>query len=278
MEPETSWMECEMRLTVRMISLTLTLLAAGGAAAAESYGPTDLERAMLPPYCGGPGGGDWAKILGPDRVWNNHTCYGINRINRYFRSRSATDKEYHLTTALKDFDYSVGHLPERFPLMPEILYYRGLTHQLMGRDAQAMADWLKSISMDKLYVKSITALADLYAKAGKQAKALELVTEGLRNSPEAKSLKRQYTSLGGKLPYPEAYVAKPVETPPAKAAEAVNSVSTEAEPNANVPASLPLPVQQQPAVPVTGSKTNPWCRFCVDPAPSKPTGEPKVSP
>ena len=89
-----------MRLTVRMISLTLTLLAAGGAAAAESYGPTDLERAMLPPYCGGPGGGDWAKILGPDRVWNNHTCYGINRINRYFRSRSATARTTGLSLEL----------------------------------------------------------------------------------------------------------------------------------------------------------------------------------
>lgn len=228
----------------------------------ESYGPTQSELAMLPPYCGGPGGQgvDWARYLGQERVWNNHTCYGINRINRYYSARRTGEKKYHLQLALQDLDYSVNHLSQRFPLMPEILYYRGLVHKLQSNFPGAMMDWQKSIEMDKRYVRSIVELADLYAQQMKKpAQALELVTDGLRDNPDSKALQNRYTRYGGKLPYPQPRVPEPVaakadgksaDKPPEKAKSRIR------------PQDVYVP-------PVIGTTENPWCRFCPEPAPSK---------
>lgn len=284
---------------MRAIPVFLILLASTGALAGESYGPTPAETAMLPPYCGGPGGGDWKTILGEARTWNNHTCYGINSLNRYYRSRSAGERKYHLQTALQDFNYSVSHLPETFPLMPEILYYRGVTLKLQGSVPLAMADWQKSISLDKHYVRSIQELADLYAKnLGKPEQALEVVTEGLRHNPDVKPLQKRYTRYGGKLPYPEPRVAiKPPQegAPEAKGesemAKAEKSDVEKAKAAAPTDAARTEAPSQQPDLgkakepspaPVIGTPDNPWCRFCpiVEPSkgpePSTPQDMPKA--
>lgn len=259
---------------MRAIPFFLILLWAGAIPAqAESYGPTEEERAMLPPYCGGPGGAgvDWRKQFGEAHVWNNHTCYGINRINRYYRSSRQAEKKYHLQTALQDFNYSVDHLPQQFPIMPEILYYRGLVHKLQGNIAGAVADWQKSISLDRRYSKSIVDLADLYAgQMKKPALALELVTEGLRDNPESKALKDRYTRYGGKLPYPE-----PRVSPQAEEEMAGTGAKTEDRPAEKTAGKVQerqaetVRPDAAPTAPATGTAGNPWCRFCPEPAPSK---------
>lgn len=280
---------------MRAIPFFLILLASTGALAAESYGPTPEEIAMLPPYCGGPGGGDWKAILGEARTWNNHTCYGINRLNRYYKSRTAGERKYHLQTALQDFNYSVSHLPQTFPLMPEILYYRGVTLKLQGTPALAMADWQKSISLDKHYVRSIQELADLLAKKiGKPEQALEVVAEGLRDNPDVKSLQKRYTRYGGKLPYPEPRVAiKPAQEGALQAkgeSEMANVEKTKEAALATDAAKTDVPSQQpdlgkakEPSpAPVIGTPDNPWCRFCPvvppskGPEPSTPQDMPKA--
>jgi hypothetical protein len=267
------------------------------AVAEESYGPTPEEIKFLPPYCGGPGGGDWVTILGPDRVFNNHTCYGINRINRYYKSRSTKDKQFHLQTALGDFNYSVEHLKPDFKLMPEIYYYRGLTYRLMGKADAAISDFFKSKNLDPKYSKSIAEIADFYERTpANRGKALELVTEALRHNPDSKELKRRYTKLGGQLPYPEPYV-QTVESNknPNAQVESTNSASnstkpadanpSEKTPEANLvvapsnTTTLTEPVTKPPQ-PFPGSPSNPWCRFCPDIKPSSDPGTstPQVGP
>lgn len=253
---------------------------------AESYGPTEQEMAYLPAYCGGPSDGvNWRAVLGEQVVWNNHTCYGINRINRYFRTSRPGERQNHLGTALQDLNYSVSKLPENFPLMPEILYYRGLVHKLMGKNALAMADWQKSIRLDKRYVKSIVDLADMYAQQKTtRGQALELVTEGLKDMPNSKALKNRYTRFGGKLPYPEARVSSPApaQTPavapevapavaPAQASAADSSQAQSKDPGAK-PATVPADSAVQPFM---GMEGNPWCRFCPEPGPSADPGSSK---
>ena len=276
------------------------------AAGEESYGPTDEEKRLLPPYCGGPGGGDWDAILGKEKIWNNHTCYGINRINRYYKYRRAKEKNLQLETALHDFGYSIDHLSPGFKLMPEIYYYRGVVYKLLGRNAEAMSDFLKSINLDPKYVRSIAELADLYGgKMGNKEKALEFVTEGLRHSPDSKPLKRRYAKYGGKMPIPEPY------TPPVAQGDSVKSEnkandqgdtsrssaaetrSGSAVSHTNTPEAVPASVQpngvnaNQPAPAPNqrkiGSPSDPWCRFCPDtgqaqgPETSTPSTEPKAA-
>jgi tetratricopeptide (TPR) repeat protein len=183
--------------------------------------------------------------------------------------------------------------------MPEIYYYRGVTYRLMGRDAEAMADFLKSINLDQKYARSVTELADLYErKILDRKKALELVTEGLRHSPSSKVLQRRYEKLGGKLPYPEPYAQQPVQEPPvvqdkgsalpeqrpgqektlkqeAPASPMQPTISTE---QPSMASSAEKPVNPEPQQTPLGMPSNPWCRFCAEPAPSKPEGESKAMP
>ncbi len=276
--------------------------------AAESYGPTPEEVGMLPPYCGGPGGGDWKTILGPERTLNNHTCYGINRINRYYRERSTKGRNWQLQNALTDFNYSVGHLSPGFVLMPEIYYYRGLVHKLQGNNAMAISDFSKSISLDPRYHRSVAELATIYQnKVGDKNKALEVVTEGLRHSPDSKVLKRRYDILGGKMPYPEPYAKAvagaaankggngPATRPEASATTAGVTKQNEnkASPVAQASESAPISgsaasardqADAAPPPAAIRSSSNPWCRFCPDveqtpgPASSRPQAGPTSAP
>lgn len=242
------------RSSLLLLGLSLT------AQAAQPYGPTAEESKLLPAYC--QGSAYWKSILGPDAGWNNHTCYGINRLNRYYKSRSARERKDHLQTALGDFSYSIAKLKPDFTLMPEIYMYRGITYRLMERNGAAVADLLKAISMDPKLTKAYNELADMYeGKFSQPAKALEIVTDGLRHNPETKSLQRRYTKLGGKLPYPEPLTqAEPAVTEPLSGAE-----------QAAVPEVAPVVVPVEKTVtepdsdkPKIGSPKNPYCRFCPD--------------
>lgn len=275
------------------------------AIAAESYGPTAEEAKFLPPYCRGSGGGDWQAILGPEGGWNNHTCYGINRINRYYKNLGAKNKNEHLEIAIGDFNYSVGHISQGFILMPEIYYYRGLTYKLLGKNAEAISDFSKSVSLDPKYSKSVGELASLYeGSLANKKKALELVMEGLRHNPNSKELKRRFTKLGGQLPFPEPYVQSGEQTASAKpdASRNAPSDSTSASTSAakkdvvgppekapevapaSVPASADAAMTDKPAAkspqPALGSPSNPWCRFCPDakPLPGPETSTPQAAP
>lgn len=247
-------LECLRYAGFLLMGLSLT------AHAALPYGPTAEETKMLPAYCQAPD--HWKSILGSAVVWNNHTCYGINRINRYYKSRTSQEKRDNLQTALGDFNYSVNKLPPDFALMPEIFMYRGITYGLMDRVGEAVADLHKAISLDPKLTRAYNELATVYeSRLAQPKKALEIITEGLRHNPGTTLMQRRYTRLGGKLPYPEPLSrAEPAvaETPPIPAQGAV----PEAAPAV-------VPVEKADAVPDTekpkiGSPTNPHCRFCPD--------------
>jgi len=279
-----------------LLPALLVFACALPAMAAESYGPTEFETKSLPAYCGGPGGGDWKSILGPDRIWNNHTCYGINRLNRYYKAKSKTEKNSQLQAALQDFSYSVDKLKPDFALMPEIYMYRGMTYKLMGRHAEALTDLNKSINLNPKYAKSIFELADIYDSVySKREKALELVTEGLRHNPDSKPLQRRYTKFGGTLPFPQPYKPDTAQSIPEKKQEA----TVKAEQQTKTESNLEGKTEDTPSntiktnenvkttkenTSVTGLPTNPWCRFCPEPPQrqnpetSIPQAEPKASP
>lgn len=246
-------------------------------AGVEPFGPTDEEKRLLPPYCGGPGGGDWKAILGPQVTWNNHTCYGINSINRYYKAKGERARSNLLEAALRDFNYSVEHLSPDFRLMPEIYYYRGVVYKLQGKHAQAVADFLKSLELEPRYTRSVAELSDLYAgKYSNGTKALEVVTEGLRHNPDSKELRRRYEKYGGKPPYPEPYrkqeQAEPKATGPVE--NAPPKVGTTRPAPADFQGASPsketVPDAREAKQPqAIDSKSNPWCRFCPEPAPAK---------
>ncbi len=245
--------------------------------AAEPHRPSEAEFNNLPPYCkaklisriGSADYRQWEGALGKDFVHTHHYCFALNFINRYYRSRSAQEKNFNLNSAMNNLDYMITHADPGYSLMPEIYQNRGLVRALIGRHGEAVADMNKAIELNPHQVKAYNVLADHYGSTRQQQKALETIMEGLRYNPDVRSLQRRYTELGGKLPYPEPIQPGPVDAsasspkaealPPAAPVEAAP-----AEAPAGIGDAAPTASQEPAKDSKIGSPTNPYCRFCPD--------------
>jgi len=233
--------------------------------AVEPWAPTDSEMASLPPYCkarmksgqGSPEYKMWEGTLGKDFLHTHHYCAGINFINRYYRSRSQQDKRLNLNNAQNNLQYMVSNADPGYSLMPDVYLNLGVVYSLTSQTAQAITHFNKAIELNPRQPKAYNAMSDYYVKTKQSAKALEIVTTGLRYNPDTKSLQRRYTELGGKLPYPE-----PIE--PASDAEIQPATQEESAESALSPASTSSSQVEPIAEPAIGSPTNPYCRFCPD--------------
>lgn len=242
--------------------------------AVEQWAPTDSEMASLPPYCkakmksgqGSPEYKMWERTLGKDFLHTHHYCAGINFISRYYRARSKQDKQFNLRSAQGTLNYMVEKASPTYSLMPDVYLNLGLVYSLTNQPAQAITHFNKAIELNPRQPKAYNALSDYYVKTKQSAKALEIVTTGLRHNPYTKSLQRRYRDLGGKLPYPE-----PIEPTPAVDVETAKSeepatptpISSSVEPAASPTSTTPATVKPIPE-PEIGSPTNPYCRFCPD--------------
>lgn len=250
---------------MKLLKATLFLalaLNASASLAVEPWTPTDAEMASLPPFCkarfneGSPEYKLWESMLGKDFGHTHHYCAGVNFLNRYYRARSAQAKRFNLNSARATLDYMVTHAAPTYSLMPDVYLSLGTVYMLSNQSGQAIASFNQAIELNPRLPKAYGAIADFYLKAKQPAKALEIVTEGLRHNPDTKSLQSRYRELGGKLPYPPPIVpaAKPAE-------ETAPPVQASAEPSAETPA----PATAAPASPPKiGSPQNPYCRFCPD--------------
>lgn len=249
----------------------LLALAGAHAHAVEPWAPSDAEMASLPPYCkarmkSGQGSSDyrmWEGTLGKDFLHTHHYCAGINFVNRYYRSRSPQDKRFNLNQAQNNLQYMVTNADPGYSLMPDVYLNLGLVYSLMNQPAQAVTHYNKAIELNPRQPKAYSALSDYYVKTKQSAKALEVVTEGLRYNPDTKSLQRRYTELGGKLPYPTP-VAAPAPAVEAKPEPQTGPASSDAAPAASSAADPAPPAAAPAAEPKIGSPTNPYCRFCPD--------------
>ena len=248
--------------------------------ALEQFAPTDAELKSLPHYCtvklmgtNSPEYATWEQSLGPDFIHTHHFCFGLNFINRYYRSRNAPDKRFNLQSAETNLGYMVQHAQPNYSLMPEVYLNRGLVFSLMQRNAEAVRDMLKALELNPRQVKAYIVLADYHAGSKQTNKALEVITKGLQYNPGTKGLQRRYRELGGKLPYPESLQIPAVETqpqPPSPTPKAIDSLTVDTEP-ATPENDKPSPIAAPDHVPAEsgtqpkiGSPKNPYCRFCPD--------------
>ncbi len=237
---------------------------------------TPAEIAMLPPYCDAKMGSQspeavayWRARLGHENwIHIHHYCGGLASLNRYYR-QSGANRDGSLRNALWEFNYVLDHTGPSFTMRADLYYNRGKVLQLQGKDGAALADLAKALELNPAMPAASIELASLYRKVGKKGLALGVLKAALEKSPEHKGLRRNYQEMGGDLAAisdkPPAEVAAPVEAA-AKASQADTASSKSPEPAPSTPS-----VSEQKI----GNQTNPWCRFCPDPAaePSKP--EPK---
>jgi tetratricopeptide (TPR) repeat protein len=242
--------------------------------AVEYSGPTEAELSGLPPFCAvkmrAMHGDPEAPRIGESMIGSqfgnaHHYCFGLNYLNRYNRAPYAPGAKSNLAIARGDLNYMVEHLHTNSSLAGESYLYLGIVNSLLKNDAEALLDLMQAVSRNPRLVKAHLTLADYYSERKQQAKALEVVTEGLRHVPDSKPLKRRYQELGGKLPYPEPLVVSPEPVAKAeKPAEDVNANNPTNQPVTELSKKMDLPVEKarDKEDAVKGTPKNPYCRFC----------------
>lgn len=210
----------------------------------------------------------------------HHYCDCIRFTNRaYSALGNWSDMKFNLETAIGGCDYVLARVPADFYMRPEIHLQKGKALRLYRQETKAVAEFMNAIKGNPTLAQAYVELADIQAKNKIPQEALKTVSEGLRHAPDSKPLKRRYTELGGKLPYP-APVANLPSPPSAEEASAQSKspstgpqVLTTPPPAIAPEATTPekpteKPVDSSPSTsetPKIGSPTNPWCRFCPDP-------------
>jgi tetratricopeptide (TPR) repeat protein len=194
---------------------------------------------------------------------------GRTFLNRYYAASNRGDAASNLSSALAEFGYLVEHWYPEYPAA-DIYLHRGIVLSLMKKNAEAIIDLTKALSYDSRSVRAYITLSDLFDNMKQRAKALEVVTEGLRYVPESKILKRRYEELGGKLPYPEPIAVQPK---PEISADNPKPKETDSGANAANPQAQTsnTSAQESAAGKITDKETSTegappkrWCRFCAE--------------
>jgi tetratricopeptide (TPR) repeat protein len=187
----------------------LAMLHGSSAVAQSQYDPKQL--AMLPPYCkytqlyrqNVPGGNDgpqierWGSILGADNFNHlHHYCFGLEHTNRalYFTS-TKQDRNFELSSSIREFDYVLARVPPEFVLRPEILTKRGENLLRLGNGPQGALDLSRAIELKPDHWPPYAALSDYYKALGDLQSAREWAEKGLAAAPGTKALQRRLTDL-----------------------------------------------------------------------------------
>lgn len=201
----------------------------------------------------------------------HHYCDGLRFLDRaYAAMGNKKEMQFYLKESIGGFDTVLRATPESYPLRGEFHVGKARALKLMGRNAEAAAEYDKALRYKLDTPDVYIAIADYYKESGNKKKALELVTDGLKINPDSKGLKRRYTEFGGKLPYPEA-ADKTASTKESKAeVKPEAGPEVEQQPPGDVVGetadkpTTPPEVIPQAEPPKIGSPTNPYCRFCPD--------------
>lgn len=195
----------------------------------------------------------------------HHFCDCMRFTNRAYAAFGNWNAVHgNLQAAIDGCDYVLRNTTPNFYMRAEVHLQKGKALKLDRQENKAIGELMEAIRGNPELAQAYVELSDIQARNMKSGEALKTVTEGLRHAPDSKPLKRRYTELGGKLPYPAPIATVPVEPLVAKPDETATSTpASPAEPTTGTPAAV-TPVAEPLAEPRIGSPKNPYCRFCPD--------------
>ena len=237
-----------------LVCITLMgLLHPLGAAASFAKTPQEVAMCQALIYNG--------RDTSDSRNWMHmhHYCDCIRFTDRAYAAIGNWNAMHgNLGAAIDGCDYVLSHTTADFYMRPEVHLQKGKALMLDRQENKAVGEFMEAIRGNPGLAQAYVELADIQARNKKSGEALKTVTEGLRHAPDSKPLKRRYTELGGKLPYPAPIVTAPAEPQVAKPDEAAASASA-------APGAATAVPPAEPDVPAKiGSPANPYCRFCPD--------------
>ena len=273
----------------------LLLLPTSTYAVFDGVNATPSEIFALPPYCiaryemetgkkmGNPDAAKWAQALGKDMEHIHHYCKGLIHLSRAESSGRGNERAKWARYALGGFNYMLRSAKPDSLLLPEIHFNKGKAYLLLQKGPLAEAEFLRTIELNPGYTQAYSALSDYYRESGAQNKARAILEQGLklaydseaaggdyRKAPNIKVLSRRYKELSGTDYKPSAPSAVPANAIPSK--RDVPVPTEDAQPTPTTPeqatAAEPAAPEQETDPPQKiGTPSNPWCRFCPDPAP-----------
>ena len=243
------------------------LLASMPAWAILPYGATPAEQAMCQARV-------YSRLgaRNQNTMHMHHYCDGLRFFDRAQASMGdKQDRGYYLNESIGNFNYVLGATQEDYVMRGEVHVGKARALKLAGKKGEAAGEYIKALRYFPNASAIYLGLSDLYQDMGDKPKALEMTTEGLRQSPNSKGLKRRYTELGGKLPYPEAVATtipaemagaqvKPDVSP--EAAPPPGEATSQAADDTKLTAPTGPTTQIEP--PKIGSPKDPYCRFCPE--------------
>lgn len=171
---------------------------------------TDAEWKMLPAYCidtqgykygrgQSPNSAKWVALMG-ETFWDlHHYCLGIVQFNRAQRDTySPVIRKGLLNQALGNFQYVIDRMPDHYVLAPEIYAYVGRAHLRLDQPRQADVAFAKARALKPDYWPAYSWWATYLLDHGKVADARAIVAEGLKYSPQSRTLHLIEQSLGAR--------------------------------------------------------------------------------
>lgn len=202
----------------------------------------------------------------------HHYCSALDHMNKYYSATTKGSRAWHMVHAMSEFNYVLKNPdPARNPILAEQYLNRGMALKATNKNTEAMKDWYRALDLDPKLSAAYLKLAGFFSEYKQAEKALEIVTLGLRYTPDHKALQRRYEELGGKLPYPKPMLEQPAQVQgkslekdgersgnPDATTQATAATSSPAAPTTEK--KFPNPVA--PPGKVRGTEDNPYCRFC----------------
>lgn len=178
----------------RLVILLLCFLP-GLSWGALSFGATEEEKKMLPAVCQGKN-----KDLTKGVQYLNHYCYGENFINRASNPLySQSQIKSILRSAAEEISAAIRRNDKKHPFMPVMLGRLAYVKAKQKKIDEAVALYTEAIQLNRNYPKNYAQLSNIYKRQGNLEKALEVINEGLKHSPNSKYLKKKLKRLEKKL-------------------------------------------------------------------------------
>jgi tetratricopeptide (TPR) repeat protein len=173
--------------------------------ASSAGGANDLALAGLPEYCrhaltfGGTKEGFtyWEQRLGGTFHHMHHYCWALGHLRKATLDfkLSSGEKRHLYKVAVGDIDYVLGHAPDDYVLLPEILTRRGEALMRLKEFPAADASYARAIAARKDYWPAYIGYSDSLLAQGKHDRAIEVLSTGISQVADPRMLQRKLDEL-----------------------------------------------------------------------------------
>ena len=167
------------------------------------------EYAMLPAYCPdklnfgaegmeGPKAPYWIEVMGGRQNWApiHHYCWALITLLRAGKMGIPDVKrKYAMSDAVGDIDFVIKNARPDFKLLPEIFTKKAELLAKLKKNSDAAMEYRKAVQVKQDYWPAYQGLAELYRSNKQIDEARAVVEEGLKHTPQSKTLNTMLAEL-----------------------------------------------------------------------------------